>query len=216
MRALTILQIPSLAVAWLLLGAGCSYKVPEEATATGQQAFELCAQCHGSAGEGNPKYHAPAIAGLPQWYVEAQLKKFKSGVRGGHPLDRTGMMMRPMTLTFRNDADLKTAAAYVAALPKPALAAAQAGGDAARGKSLFAGCTACHGADAAGNEAVKAPPLNHASDWYLVEQLKKFKSGIRGFSPADMEGAQMRPMMATLADEQAIKDVVAHIVTLRR
>jgi cytochrome c553 len=216
MRALTILQLSLLGAGWLLLGAGCNYKIPEEPTASGKEIFELCAQCHGSAGEGNPKYHAPAIAGLPQWYLEAQLKKFKSGVRGGHPLDRTGMMMRPMTLTFRNDADLKTAAAYVATLPKATLASAQPGGDAARGKSLFAGCTACHGADAAGNEAVKAPPLNHASDWYLVEQLKKFKSGIRGFSPTDMEGAQMRPMMATLADEQAIKDVVAHIVTLRR
>jgi cytochrome c553 len=216
MRALTNLHIPLLGAACLLLAVGCHYKVPEEPTASGQQIFDLCAQCHGSAGEGNPTYHAPAIAGLPQWYIEGQLKKFKSGVRGGHPLDRTGMMMRPMTMTFRNDADLKTAAAYVAALPKPVLASAQAGGDAARGKTLFAGCTACHGPDAAGNEAVKAPPLNHVDDWYLVEQLKKFKSGVRGFSPTDMEGAQMRPMMATLADEQAIKDVVAHIVTLRR
>ena len=63
---------------------------------------------------------------------------------------------------------------------------------------------------------VKAPPLNHASDWYLLAQLKKFKDGIRGSSGMDIEGAQMMPMANTLKDEQAMKDVVAHIATLRR
>jgi cytochrome c553 len=147
--------------------------------------------------------------------VEAQLHKFKSGVRGAHPMDQTGMMMRPMTLSFRNEADLKTAAAYVSTLPKTSPKPILADGNPARGATLFAVCAACHGTDAAGNELVKAPPLNGSSDWYLVEQLKKFKGGIRGASPVDLEGAQMRPMMATLTDEQAIKDVVAHIVTLR-
>ena len=90
-----------------------------------------------------------------------------------------------------------------------------AGGDAARGKTLFTPCSACHGPDGAGKEQVKAPPLNHASDWYLLAQLKKFKEGIRGGTPADIEGAQMRPMATALTDEQAMKDVVAHIATLR-
>jgi cytochrome c oxidase subunit 2 len=130
-------------------------------------------------------------------------------------MDRTGMMMRPMTLSFRNEADLKTVAAYVALLPKVSPPNVLADGNPARGKTLFAACAACHGTDAAGNAQVKAPPLDHSSDWYLVEQLRKFKGGIRGSSPADIEGAQMRPMMAILTDEQAIKDVVAHIVTLR-
>jgi cytochrome c oxidase subunit 2 len=202
----------------LLLGAaGCGYKVPETtATARGDELFTLCSECHGKYAEGHPEYHAPAIAGLPQWYIENQLHKFKSGTRGAHPLDQTGMMMRPMTLSFRNEADLKTVAAYVSAMPPVKPAPTLKDTDPAHGKSLFAVCTACHGPEAAGNEAVKAPPLNRASDWYLVEQLRKFKHGIRGASPADLEGAQMRPMVATLADEQAIKDVVSHIVTLAR
>lgn len=212
MRALTILEWPLAAL--LLLGAGCGYKVPEHATARGDELFTLCKSCHGEAGEGNAQYQAPAIAGLPEWYVEGQLRKFKSGVRGAHPHDYTGMMMRPMTLAFRNDADLKEAAAYVSRLPRAKPQRVLSEGDAAKGKALFAVCTACHGPDGAGNVALKAPPLKGASDWYLVEQLKKFKSGVRGNNPADVEGATMRPMMATLADEQAIKDVVAHIVTL--
>ena len=199
---------------WLL--AGCDYKIPaEQATASGEELFQLCQSCHGENGQGQPQYHAPDIAGLPQWYIEAQLKKFKSGARGTHPDDTTGMMMRPMTMSFHNEGDLKAVAAYVASLPKVVPAPELAGGDATRGKTLFAPCTACHGPDAAGNPLVHAPPLNHASDWYLLAQLKKFKEGIRGGNPADIEGAQMRPMANTLPDEQAMKDVVAHIVALR-
>jgi cytochrome c553 len=48
----------------------------------------------------------------------------------------------------------------------------------------------------------------------LLAQLKKFKDGIRGGTLADIEGSQMRPMATALADEQAMKDVVAHIATL--
>jgi cytochrome c553 len=201
----------------LLLMSGCDYKVPVEHTEVdGKELFELCVQCHGAAGQGQHQFSAPSIAGLPDWYITAQLKKFRSGARGAHPGDVTGMMMRPMTKLFHNERELTAVAAYVAALPMVAPAPEMSGGDAARGKTLFAPCSACHGPDAAGMQQVKAPPLNHASDWYLLAQLKKFKEGIRGGTPVDIEGMQMRPMATTLPDEQAMKDVVAHIATLRR
>jgi cytochrome c oxidase subunit 2 len=126
------------------------------------------------------------------------------------------MLMRPMTKSFHNEGDLKVIAAYVSTLPRPEPAHELEGGDPAKGKALFATCSACHGPQGAGMERVKAPPLVHASDWYLLAQLKKFKQGIRGATPADVEGSQMRPMAAALADEQAMKDVVAHIATLGR
>ena len=170
--------------------------------------------CHGTQGQGNPKFNAPAIAGLPKWYIEAQLHKFRSGVRGTHPQDITGMQMRPMAISFHNDQDLQAVAGYVTNLPRPG-ASFTTGGDAAKGSTLYAPCTACHGVDGAGNEQLKAPPLKNASDWYLIAQLKKFKAGERGANPGDLEGAQMRPMAAILTDEQAIKDVVAHIMTLK-
>jgi cytochrome c553 len=209
----------------LLCLAGCDYKVPKvsefaeakEATASGEELFELCKSCHGAYGEGQEQFHAPAIAGLPQWYIEAQLKKFRSGARGTHPNDITGMMMRPMTRSFHTAGDLTTVAAFVANMnkvaPEPVMAQQ---GDAARGKALYTPCTACHGQDGAGNEQVKAPPLNHASDWYLLAQLKKFKDGVRGGTGTDIEGAQMVAQVNILKDEQAMKDVVAHIATLRR
>jgi len=49
------------------------------------------------------------------------------------------------------------------------------------------------------------------NDWYMLSQLKKFKEGIRGTNPQDIGGMQMRPMSMTLVDEQAMKDVIAHI-----
>lgn len=205
----------SLPLALLALAAGCDWDIhPPEATASGQEIFELCTSCHGTQGQGNPKFNAPAIAGMPKWYLEAQLHKFRTGVRGTHPNDITGMQMRPMAISFHNDQDVQAVAGYVASLPRPQ-GASTAGGDAAKGQALYAPCTACHGADGAGNEQLKAPPLKHGSDWYLIAQLKKFKAGERGANPGDLEGAQMRPMAAILADEQAMKDVVAHIMTLK-
>jgi cytochrome c553 len=194
---------------------GCDFQIRKpEATASGEEIFQLCTSCHGEQGQGVAKFNAPSIAGLPKWYVEAQLKKFRTGVRGTHPADIAGMQMRPMAMSFHNDQDLQMVAGYVANLPRPS-SMAHGGGDAAKGQTLYTPCTACHGVDAAGNEQLKAPPLKGQADWYLLAQLKKFKSGHRGANPADIEGAQMRPMAMTLTDEQAMQDVVAHIMTIK-
>ena len=178
--------------------------------------FQLCQQCHGDQAQGNRPVNAPNIAGLPQWYIDSQLKKFKTGGRGTHFDDITGMQMRPMAMSLHNDEEIKTIAAYVSSLPAKKPEPVLTAGDANRGKTLFAPCVACHQADAGGNEALKAPPLNHANDWYLESSLKKFKAGIRGTNPLDQTGALMRPMSQTLVDDQAVADVVAYITTLQK
>lgn len=86
-------------------------------------------------------------------------------------------------------------------------------GDAAAGKSAYATCTACHGANGEGNKALNAPKLAGQEDWYLVRQLQSFKEGIRGSDAKDMFGMQMRPMAMILADDKAIADVAAYIGT---
>jgi cytochrome c oxidase subunit 2 len=52
------------------------------------------------------------------------------------------------------------------------------------------------------------------SDWYMVIQLQKFRSGLRGDHPEDIYGLQMVPFATLLPDEQALVDVVAYINTL--
>jgi cytochrome c553 len=180
-----------------------------------KQLFQLCAQCHGSAGQGNPEALAPAIAGLQEWYVKAQLENFRAGKRGMHPQDVGGLRMYPMSLSLENDEEIAALAAYVASLPPVYSAPLVEGGDPQKGATSYVVCTACHGPDGAGNEALGAPRLTGSSDWYLVKQLEHFKSGIRGGAGASQNAITMRGMSMSLASEQAIKDVVAYIMTLR-
>lgn len=182
--------------------------------ARGQQLYQLCQQCHGASGEGSRLALAPAIAGLPEWYVLKQLQGFRAGYRGRHFDDISGMRMRPMARVLQSEADVEAAAAYVASLPAHRPEPTLEGGDATRGQGLYAPCTACHGADGAGLQPLGSPPLVSASDWYLLTQLQRFKAGVRGSAPGDANGAMMRSMSMTLADEQAMKDVIAYITVL--
>lgn len=180
----------------------------------GAALFDLCTQCHGEQGQGKELYLAPAIAGMGEWYVTSQLQMFRSGARGLHHADVGGMRMVPMSRYLTNDADVKAVAAHVASLPKTTPAVAVYGGDAAKGQAAYALCAACHGADGKGNQQMNAPRLAGTSDWYLLKALQKYKDGTRGSNPANATAMLMRGMAMSLADEQAMKDIVAHINTL--
>lgn len=209
------LRILALLLVATLLSVGCT-SAPEKPTqrdATAEQVYQLCTQCHGPQLQGKPDIAAPAVAGLPDWYIEAQLHKFKGGIRGSHFDDLPGMRMRPMAMSL-TEADITAIAGLVSKLPVQESHPSLEGGNAEAGKMLFAPCTACHGPEAKGNPALKAPPLAQANDWYLFTQLHNFKHGVRGANPNDTTGAQMRPMAQGLADEQAMRDVVAYIGTL--
>jgi cytochrome c553 len=180
----------------------------------GQALFRLCTACHGPQGTGQQHLEAPAIAGLPEWYVTAQLLKFRHGLRGMHPQDSAGMRMRPMARALPSDSDVQAVARYVAALP-PLVQGSTTAGDPASGKVRYQLCAGCHGPDARGMQPMQAPPLMFADDWYFLQQLDNFKQGIRGGdATSDPTGALMRSMAVTL-DEQAMRDVLAYIRTLR-
>src|SRR5437899_9028462 len=101
----------------------------------GEELFNLCLSCHGSEGHGNKEIGAPAIAGLPSWYIEKQLETFASGVRGKHPDDDTGNRMRPMARTL-NPEDIKIVAAYVSSR-KPEVPEATIHGNLEKGKTFY-------------------------------------------------------------------------------
>lgn len=83
----------------------------------GQAMFPICASCHGLAGEGNEALNAPHIAGLEDWYVARQLRKFKTGVRGASSGDMIGPIMVPMANAVPDD-QIDNVAAYVQSLGK--------------------------------------------------------------------------------------------------
>lgn len=91
---------------------------------------------------------------------------------------------------------------------------AQAAGDPEAGRTAYAACAACHGTQGEGNAALKAPRLTHLEPVYALAQLDKFRSGVRGGAGAGASALQMAGMAATLADQQAMEDVVAYIATL--
>jgi cytochrome c oxidase subunit II len=104
--------------------------------------------------------------------------------------------------------------AWLGSHPTFAQTTAQATGDAAAGKALYAVCGACHGAQGEGNPALNAPKLAGQGDWYLKRQLAHYKQGARGTHEKDVFGKVMAPMAATLADGVAINNVAAYIKTL--
>ena len=203
-------------VAVLLSGAvfvGCQSAVGGSVS-SGAALYGTCEPCHGAAAEGQQSLGAPAIAGLESWYVQAQLNKFRDGVRGAHPDDAEGARMRPMARALKTPEQISAVAEYLAGLPTHRPEGALEGGDPAAGAASYAVCVACHGADGEGNEALNAPALAGQADWYLLAQLQKFRAGQRGADSRDVSGAQRRPMAMTLADEQAMKNVISHIQTL--
>jgi cytochrome c oxidase subunit 2 len=193
--------------------SGCRLGAPDAAT-RGREIFETCVPCHNADGSGNPAVGAPNIAGMKEWYVQRELEKFRAGVRGMHFNDVEGMRMRPMALSLTSENDVEAVAHFVENLP-PVPHTSSLPGDPKAGATLYATCGACHGDNGAGNQDLGAPRIAGVDDWYLATELRKFRSGVRGTNPKDREGRLMRPMARTLANEDAIRNVVAYVETLK-
>jgi len=176
-----------------------------------------CASCHSGDGSGDKALGAPALAGMSNWYAQTQLQKFFAGLRGTHFKDPDGISMRAaldfLQVEPEPSRQISFPGHYVETLPA-ALPQATVEGDLERGEQLYNTCVACHGAQAEGQRELDAPSLRHQADWYLLTQLQKFRSGARGADPRDARGQEMAIFAKTLADQQALNDVVAYIYSL--
>ncbi|MGE0556393.1 MAG: cytochrome c [Gemmatimonadales bacterium] len=199
--------------ALVVAGVSACSRPPVQGLARGEALFDTCLPCHGADGGGNQALGAPAIAGLPQWYVEAQLAAFQAGHRGYDAYDTVGIRMKTMARALDLEGDIPSVAEYVASL-SPVRPAGVLTGDAQAGQAAWAVCAACHGADGAGNQSLRAPPLTGQADWYVARQLQKFRAGTRGTGPGDAWGAVMRPNALPL-DDAAISNLTAYLQTLR-
>ena len=216
-------------LAALIALGGCADAATSAREARGRELYSYCEQCHGTDGLGKPEFRVPSLRHLPAWYIEAQVTKFRVGARGDHPDDVDGLRMRPMSRALASAAEVQIVSEYIEQfLDAPEVIEGEAppprtiphmestlSGNAERGRALFATCIQCHGERAEGRRDMNAPRLAGANDWYLVAQIKKFQAGIRGADALDTTGAQMRPMAATLVDDQSIFDVVAYVATLQ-
>ncbi len=183
--------------------------------AAGKSLYPVCTACHGPTGLGNQAMNAPKLAGQEHWYIVKQMQLFQNDARGSAPGDMHGMQMAAMAKgpQLASEEALNNLAAYIGTF-KNEKPAPTVSGDAAAGKALYAVCAACHGQQAEGIEAMAGPRLAGQNDWYMVNQIKKFRDGQRGYHDMDHGGRQMRPMVSTLTDDKAINDVVAYINSL--
>ncbi len=179
----------------------------------GAAQYAVCMACHGPTGEGNPALNAPRLAGQEAWYLRRQLQAYRSGQRGAHEGDTYGAQMRAFASMLPDDTAIRNLAAYIETLPGQSKQATVAG-NAARGRSLYQTCSACHGSRGEGIWALNAPRLADMSDWYLARQLHNFQKRVRGGDTHDYYGWQMAVMADSLKNERSINDVVAYINTL--
>ncbi|MEL7937793.1 MULTISPECIES: c-type cytochrome [Pseudomonas] len=70
-------------------------------------------------------------------------------------------------------------------------------------------CAACHGDQGQGNAVLGAPRLAGQQVDYLLQQLRAFKAGQRGYDPQDSQGVQMRAVVASL-DEADFNRLAHH------
>jgi cytochrome c oxidase subunit 2 len=86
--------------------------------AGGAKYNSVCVACHGADGRGMEALKSPWLSGQSDWYLYAQLLKFRSGMRGAHSQDLMGSQMRAMAMTLENDAAVKNVVAYIRTLQK--------------------------------------------------------------------------------------------------
>ena len=84
----------------------------------GKELYKTCMACHGDKGQGKKDLKAPRLTVLNDWYMRTQIQKFKTNLRGSHPKDLTGMMMRSMALTLTDGQAINDVIAYIKTLSK--------------------------------------------------------------------------------------------------
>lgn len=183
------------------------------AASDGHALYAPCAACHGVHAEGSTSTGAPPLAGLDAAYVARQLNGFASGWRGTAAGDSMGAAMRAMAVAIRDDAARTALGRYVAGLPLRSGARGVQGND--NGRNYWnAICSACHGANGKGDEALGAPRLTGMPVAYLQRQFAAFRSGTRGAAAGDRLGAQMRAVAAMLPDARTADDVIGYVAGL--
>ena len=84
----------------------------------GKASYAVCSACHQADGMGSEALGAPPLVKQPDWYLAKQVHKFKDGVRGANPLDKTGATMAPMARTLPDEEAINNVVAHIQTLGK--------------------------------------------------------------------------------------------------
>ena len=209
-----ILPLLSLLLALPPMGCGKKAGAPHQVSPpppvtlrSGSELYESCLLCHST----REMQRGPILDGLPAWYVEHQLRKFRLGIRGRNPTNRAELLMGSTAGQLQSAPDIHAVASHIQSLPVPHHLLTVRG-DPDKGRVLYAHCAPCHGDSAQGNKILRGPPLAGLEDWYQLDQLRKFKTRHRGYHPADTNGQIMAATVLALTD-QDLRDVVHYVAT---
>jgi len=158
----------------------------------------------------------PTVAASPAWYVERQIENFRAGRRGTNPAEPQALIMSVMAKALKPE-QIKGVALYIQSLAMvpPLIPDDHSPKDVALGKELFeTRCMECHRFNATGEMTFGSPPLLGLPPWYMMAQIRKFKTGERGAVPGDQFGAKMVLFARFIESEEDLRGVMAYILTL--
>ncbi len=81
---------------------------------------ECCMECHRFNGEGEMVFGSPPLVGLQDWYLMAQIQKFRHGLRGVLTADAMGQKMAFSARFIESENALEPLVAYIISLQSPA------------------------------------------------------------------------------------------------
>ncbi|MFP6854189.1 MAG: c-type cytochrome [Opitutales bacterium] len=191
---------------------GCSSNAPQEGASSSLDrplgsTLSACALCHST----KEAQRGPILHGMDAWYLLAQIQKFHTGIRGQNPKNRSEHLMGVAIRKIGSKQEMTSLSQWFAnQKPMPAIPTVR--GDLANGKILYATrCASCHGEKAEGKRELSSPSLSQLEGWYFLDQMRKFRSGMRGKHPLDTAGQAMVAAVADFSPAQ-LRDVVAFAV----
>ena len=148
---------------------------------------------------------------METWYLMDQLEKFRSGVRGKLVSNRSEYLMGVGAKKIHDDYELAYVANWFSEQdPLPAIRTIE--GNLEDGKIFYdQRCASCHGENGEGNRFVEAPSLQRLEGWYFLEQMRKFRSGQRGYHIKDITGQSMAAASKEISDRN-LRNVVAYSI----
>ena len=173
----------------------------------GETLVAECMLCHSN----KEAQRGPILHGMEMWYLMDQLEKFRSGVRGKLASNRSEYLMGVGARKIKDDFELAYVANWFSEQdPLPAIRTVE--GSLEEGKEYFnQRCASCHGGNGEGNRLLNAPSLQRLEGWYFLEQMRKFRSGERGYHPQDIGGQAMAAASQEISDRN-LRNVVAYCV----
>jgi cytochrome c553 len=173
----------------------------------GEALVAECMLCHSN----KEAQRGPILHGMETWYLIDQLEKFRSGVRGKLVSNRSEYLMGMAAKKIQDDYELAYVANWFSEQePLPAIRTIE--GNLEDGKIFYdQRCASCHGENGEGNRLVEAPSLQRLEGWYFLEQMRKFRSGQRGYHMKDITGQSMAAASKEISDRN-LRNVVAYSI----